>query len=96
MTEFEGNDMNEIKDRRSIKFNGDGTERICAPCHINNLNEHILVFERKFFFRGGFKLISAWRCPECGRVDFWDEEDQKWSRDYEYLQEELEEMYGEE
>ena len=90
MTEFEENDRVEVLGN---KISSEGLGRVCMPCHMNNLAEfemgHVENFNDVYY-----GLVEKWTCVDCGKVDYWMPEDQKWSRDYESIHEELSCEYG--
>ena len=81
-------------DRENIVMDRE-TMRICAPCHNKDLNEFNLVFERVFIDEL-YGDVEMWRCEECNQVDYWIPEKQMWTRDYEWLHNEMVDAFGEE
>ena len=87
--------MNEANNVVGNGVNGtEGLERICFECHMEKLDMNDMKFVESYE-NDKYGTIEKWECTVCDMVDYWIADDQKWSRDYEALHDEISRAYGE-
>lgn len=73
------------------------TNRICAKCHTDKLEEREMIYVKTIYGENDEILRDVYECEHCGEVDEWIYKYHIWKNDYKYLEDSVDiiKMYNE-